>query len=256
MRAFKKTRDSDLPDFPQWNLKTLLNTVDFLDTTNVGLILHDDRGVVLECNETVLRMFGTTRRALIGRALLDAAWGIVREDGTPYPTVERPEMISLREDRSTTDTILGFDIVAKARRWLTVNTSLAVVDGETVGVISSFIDITAQIQREHTMHLMRAVNRFAMATVDTTELLQLLCDEMVALNDFSLAWIGEPSESKLEEVLICFLAGPTAYMDEDVSSLVSEEAWLGPTGVAMRTGEIEIANDLPNQERYGLWSSL
>jgi diguanylate cyclase (GGDEF)-like protein/PAS domain S-box-containing protein len=255
MRAFKKPRESDLPDFPQWNLETLLNTVNFLDTTNVGLILHDDRGVVLECNETALSMFGTTRSALIGRAFLDTDWGIVREDGTPYPTVERPEMISLREDRATTDTILGFDIIAKARRWLTVNTSLAVVDGETVGVISSFIDITAQIQREHTMHLMRAVNRFAMATVDTTELLQLLCDEVVSLNDYSLAWIGEPSESKLEVVHICFSAGQTAYLDEDVSSLVSEETGLGPTGVAMRTGEIEIANDLVNQERYGLWSS-
>jgi diguanylate cyclase (GGDEF)-like protein/PAS domain S-box-containing protein len=256
MRAFKKSRDSNLADFPEWNLKTLLNTVDFLDTTSVGLILHDDRGVVLECNDTAVSMFGTTRRTLVGRAFLDADWGIVREDGTPYPTVERPEMISLREDRATTDTILGFDIIAKARRWLKVNTSLAVVDGDTVGVISTFIDITAQIQREHTMHLMRAVNRFAMATVDTTELLQQLCDEMVSLNDYALAWIAEPSESRLGVVHICYSAGNTGYLYEDiVSSLASEESGLGPTGVAMRTGEIQIANDLPSQESYGLWSS-
>jgi diguanylate cyclase (GGDEF)-like protein/PAS domain S-box-containing protein len=254
MRSFTKSRHLRVADFPEWNLRTLLNSVDFLDTTNVGLILHDDRGFVLECNDTAVRLFGTTREALVGRAFLDADWGIVREDGTPYPTVERPEMISLREDRATTNTILGFDIIAKARRWLSVNTSLAVVDSETVGVISSFIDITAQIQREHTMHLMRAVNRFAMATVDTTELLQKLCDEMVSLNDYSLAWIGEPSESEPGVVHICFSAGTTGYLYEDiVSSLVSKESGLGPTGVALRTGEIQIANDLPSQEQYGLW---
>jgi diguanylate cyclase (GGDEF)-like protein/PAS domain S-box-containing protein len=256
MRSFTKTRHPGAAEFPEWNLKTLLNTVDFLDTTNVGLILHDDRGVVLECNDTAVRMFGTTRRKLLGRAFLDADWGIVREDGTPYPTIDRPEMISLREDRATTDTILGFDMRAKVRRWLSVNTSLAVVDGETVGVISSFIDITAQIQREHTMHLMRAVNRFAMATVDTTELLQQLCDELVSLNDYSLAWIGEPSESERGVVHICFSAGKTGYLYEDiVSSLASEESGLGPTGVALRTGEIQIANDLPSQHQYGPWCS-
>jgi len=135
MRSLTKTRHPRAAEFPEWNLKTLLNTVDFLDTTNVGLILHDDRGVVLECNDTAVRMFGTTRSKLVGRAFLDADWGIVRENGSPYPTIDRPEMISLREDRATTDTILGFDIVAKARRWLTVNTSLAVVNGETVGVM-------------------------------------------------------------------------------------------------------------------------
>jgi diguanylate cyclase (GGDEF)-like protein/PAS domain S-box-containing protein len=256
MRSFTRTRHSRAPDFPEWNLQTLLNTVDFLDSTNVGLILHDDCGVVLECNDTAVRMFGTTRRKLVGRAFLDADWGIVREDGAPYPTIDRPEMISLRDDRATTDTILGFDAIAQARRWLTVNTSLAVVGGETVGVISSFIDITAQIQREHTMHLMRAVNRFAMDTVDTTELLQKLCDEMVSLNDYSMAWIGEPSESELGVVHICFSAGKTDYLYEDiVSSLASEESGLGPTGVALRTREIQIANDLPSQKEYGPWCS-
>jgi len=130
MRSFTKSRHSRATDFPQWNLETLLNTVDFLDATDVGLILHDDRGVVLECNDTAVWMFGTTRRELVGRAFLDADWGIVREDGTPYPTVERPEMISLREDRATTNTILGFDLIAKARRWLTVNTSLAIVEAK------------------------------------------------------------------------------------------------------------------------------
>ena len=256
MRSFTKTRQSGRADFPEWNLKTLLDAVDFLDTTNIGLILHDDQGVVLECNNTAVRLFGTTRRELVGRTFRDSDWGLVREDGSSLPVAERPEMISLREGRATTNTILGFDILAKARRWLAVNTSLAVVEGEIVGVISSFTDITTQIQREHTMHLMRSVNRFAMATVDTTELLQRLCDEMVSLNDYTLAWIGEPSESTFGVVHVCFSAGKTAYLYDDiVSSLASEESGLGPTGVALRTGTIQIANDLATQGQYGQWSS-
>ena len=194
-----------------WNLETLLSTVDFLDTTNVGVILHDEDGVVLECNTTAAELFGTTTDALVGRAFLDVDWGVVHEDGTHYPSQDRPEMITLREGRSTTGTILGFDVVAKARRWLKVNTCPAKVEGVAVGVISSFIDITTQIQREHTMRLMREVNRFAMTTSDETELFQLLCDEIVAFGDYSLAWIGELSESEAGVVDICFAAGKTAY---------------------------------------------
>jgi diguanylate cyclase (GGDEF)-like protein/PAS domain S-box-containing protein len=242
--------------FPVWSLETLLSTMDFLETTNVGVILHDEDGVVLECNTTAAVLFGTTSDGLVGRAFLDADWGVVQEDGTPYRPQDRPEMITLREGRSTTGTILGFNVVAKARRWLKVNTCLAEVDGVAVGVISSFIDITTQIQREHTMRLMRAVNRFAMTTSDETKLFQLLCDEIVAFGDYSLAWIGEPSEDETGVVDICFAAGETAYLYHDiVSTLDWKETGNGPTGAALRTGTIQVANDLKHQQRYEHWST-
>jgi diguanylate cyclase (GGDEF)-like protein/PAS domain S-box-containing protein len=246
--------DLESPNFPGWNLETLLSTVDFLDTTNVGVILHDDDGVVLECNTTAAALFGTTTDGLVGRAFLDVDWGVVHEDGTHYPSQDRPEMITLREGRSTTGTILGFDVIAKARRWLKVNTCPAKVEGVAVGVISSFIDITTQIQREHTMRLMREVNRFAMTTSDETELFQLLCDEIVAFGDYSLAWIGEPSESEAGVVDICFAAGKTAYLYPDiVSTLAWKETGVGPTGTALRTGTTQVANDLENQQQYEHW---
>jgi diguanylate cyclase (GGDEF)-like protein/PAS domain S-box-containing protein len=256
-RAFKSP-PSDLgsPNLRGWNLETLLSTVDFLDTTNVGVILHDEDGVVLECNTTAAELFGTTIDGLVGRAFLDEDWGIVHEDGTPYPSKDRPEMITLREGRSTTGTILGFDVVAKARRWLKVNTCPAEVDGETVGVISSFIDVTIQIQREHTMSLMREVNRFAMTTSDETELFQLLCDQIVAFGDYSLAWIGEPSDCEAGVVDICYAAGKTAYLYPDiVSTLAWKETGVGPTGTALRTGTTQVANDLEHQDQYEHWCS-
>jgi PAS domain S-box-containing protein len=242
--------------FPQWNLDTLLSTVDFLDATKVGVILHDLNGVVLECNGLAAELFGTTVEKLVGRTFLDADWGIVREDGTPFPTRVRPEMVTLREGKTTTGTILGFDVVAKARRWLKVNTCLAEVDGSSVGVISSFVDVTLQIQREHTMRLMREVSRFATTSTVDVELFQRLCDELVAIGDYSLAWIGEPSESDDGVVHICYSAGQTAYLYDDIiSTLAWKETGVGPTGSALRTGRTQVANDLKHQANYGEWCS-
>jgi diguanylate cyclase (GGDEF)-like protein/PAS domain S-box-containing protein len=253
-RSAPRSSGHDVASFPVLNLGTLLSTIGFLETTNVGVILHGEDGVVLECNTTAAGLFGTTADDLVGRTFLDADWGIVQEDGSPYRSQDRPEMIALREGRSTSGTILGFDVVAKARRWLKVNTCLAEVDGIGLGVISSFIDITTQIQREHTMRLMRAVNRFAMTTSDETKLFQLLCDEIVAFGDYSLAWIGEPAEDETGVVDICFAAGETAYLYHDiVSTLAWKETGNGPTGTALRTGTVQVANDLKNQQSYEHW---
>jgi diguanylate cyclase (GGDEF)-like protein/PAS domain S-box-containing protein len=256
LKTLTRPPSAERTDGPDWNLGTLLSTVDFLDTTNVGVILHDEDGVVLECNATAATLFGTSIEKLVGRAFLDVDWGVVQEDGAPYPTDDRPEMITLRESKSTTGTILGFDVVSKARRWLRVNTCPAVVEGVTVGVISSFVDITTQIQREHTMRLMAEVNRFAMTTSDETQLFQLLCDQIVLFGDYALAWIGEPSESERGVVNICFAAGKTAYLyPEIVSSLATKQAGLGPTGTAIRTDTTQVANDLTHQREYEKWSS-
>jgi diguanylate cyclase (GGDEF)-like protein/PAS domain S-box-containing protein len=230
--------------------------VDFLDFTSVGVILHDENGVVLECNATAAALFGTTRTDLVGRAFLDADWGVVLEDGTPFLSRDRPEMITLREGRATKGTILGFDILAKARRWLNVTTCLARVDGVTVGVISSFVDVTMQIQHEHTMRLMQEVNRLAMTSSDEVELFQRLCDEIVAFGDYALAWIGEPSTTENGVVHICYSSGKTDYLYDDiVSTLAWKETGVGPTGTALRTGVTQIANDLKHQTHYATWSS-
>jgi diguanylate cyclase (GGDEF)-like protein/PAS domain S-box-containing protein len=256
LRSATRARVHRPANFPNWNLATLLSTVDFLDTTNVGVILHDENGLVLECNVVAASLFGTTTENLVGRAFLDPDWGIVKEDGTAYLPQDRPEMVSLLEGKATSDTILGFDVVAKARRWLKVNTCLAEVEGVTVGVVSSFIDVTTQIQHEHTMRLMREVNRLAMMSSDETELFQHLCDEIVAVGDYSLAWIGEPSEDEDGVVHICYSSGATDYLYDDiVSTLAWKETGVGPTGTALRTGKTQVANDLLHQDNYKQWCS-
>jgi diguanylate cyclase (GGDEF)-like protein/PAS domain S-box-containing protein len=250
------TRAGELIARPELHLDMLLNTGEFLESTDVGVVLQDNDGVVLDCNETAANFFGVAVHLLVGRTLLDPEWGAVQADGSPYSASNRPEMITLREGTTTHGTVVGFDVAARARTWVKVTTCPATLNGAPIGVISSYIDITSLVQREHAMRLMRAVNRFAMTTSNKTELLQHLCDEIVSLGDYALAWIGETSSSHAGVVNICFAAGKTAYLYDDiVSSLASKESGLGPTGVALRTGDTQIANDLKHQRHYKRWCS-
>ena len=220
----------------------------------MGIVLHSNEGIVLECNDVAANFFAMTVSQLTGLTLREEAWGAVRVDGTPFPAEHRPELLSLRERRVTAGTVVGFDVVAQGRKWLALNTSPAVVNGSCVGIVSSFVDVTEQIRREHTLRLIHSVSRIAMSTTDETELLQRLCDELVALSDYSLAWIGEPSECEPGILNLCFSAGRNACLDEDiVSTLASPESGLGPTATALRLGTTQVVNDLKNQKQYGQW---
>jgi diguanylate cyclase (GGDEF)-like protein/PAS domain S-box-containing protein len=237
-----------------WDLGSLLSASHFLQSTNVGIVLHDTRGVVLECNLVAAEFFGATIEGLVGRYFHDEQWGAVDRDGVAIAQDRRPESITLATGTRITGTIIGFDVTAKARCWVTVNTSPAIVGDVCVGVISSFVDITSQIQREHTMRLMRAVNSFAMSTSDETQLLQNLCNEMVALSDYSLAWIAMESDTEFGAVLICYSAGKSAFLYPGmVSTLANKDSGLGPTGTALRLGVTQVANDLKSQHHYELW---
>ena len=232
----RSDRDQERASLPPWNLKTLLNAGDFLETADVSLVLQDNDAVVRDCNITAARLFGVTDHLLIGRTLLDPEWGVVQVDGSPFPQAGRPEMVTIREGTVTNGTVVGFDVVAKARTWLSVNTCPAQVGGATVGVISSFVDITTQIQRERTMGLMHAVNRFAMSTTNETKLLQHLCDEIVTSGDYSLAWIAEASETERGVVDICFSAGTTAYLYDDIVTSLSSQT----SGLDQRASPCEL----------------
>jgi diguanylate cyclase (GGDEF)-like protein/PAS domain S-box-containing protein len=238
----------------EWDLGTILKSAEFLDSTNVGIVLQDPQGGILECNRVAAEFFAMSIDDLTGTSFHSEEWGAVHEDSTPFAIEERPELITLKTGQTSTGTVIGFDVPTKARRWLTVNTCPAIVNNSRVGVISSFVDITSQIQREHTMRLMRAVGKFAMSTNTETELLQHLCDEMISLSDYSLAWIGEPSDSEPGVVNICFSASKNAYIYDDiVSTLASKDSGLGPTGTALRRGTTQVANDLKTQKRYKSW---
>src|SRR5450631_2343350 len=88
-RAAARVVDIDIS--PAWSLRSMLNTSEFLESTNVGIILHSNKGVVLDCNAVAAQFFGATIDQLIGRILHDPEWGAIHEDGTPLLVEHRPE---------------------------------------------------------------------------------------------------------------------------------------------------------------------
>jgi diguanylate cyclase (GGDEF)-like protein/PAS domain S-box-containing protein len=235
-------------------LESLLYSSQFLGTTSMGIMLHGCDGAVLDCNGAASELLGSSRDQLVGRVMPDTKWGAVREDGSPFPSDERPTMFTLRTGEPCFDVIVGVDNPGMARRWLSVNTCSVILSGGATSVISSFVDATSRIQKDHLLKLLIAVNRVVVFASDAADSLQQLCATLVDEGGYSLAWIGVVSVDLEDGIDIACAAGVTDYLYEGmVSSSGSKPSGLGPVGTAMRTGVTQVTNDMAKNSLFEPW---
>lgn len=217
-------------------------------------MLVNEQSVIIDCNEAVLKLLNVTREGVLGGNFHQLGWGVVREDGSPFPVNDRPVNVALATGEPTLDLTLGVDIPGQARRWLTVNTYPSVVDGVTTGVITSYIDITEKRRRDRALQLLSEVHRFVMFAADETDVLQQLCDAIVKAGGFTLAWVGVTSATVAGDVEILSAAGATGYLEfESESPSKSNDLARGLVTEALSSGETQVINDSSHQIRDDRW---
>jgi diguanylate cyclase (GGDEF)-like protein/PAS domain S-box-containing protein len=127
---------------PALELEQLLASRTFLDSLAEGLVLQGPDGAIVDGNETALRLLGLTRDQFLGRDSYDPEWQAVREDGSPFPGHDHPAMVTLRTGEPLHDVLMGIDSHDQKRRWLSISSQLITGEGGTIGVSTSFINVT------------------------------------------------------------------------------------------------------------------
>jgi len=235
-------------------LQSLLESQQFLNTFAAGIVLQNEAGSVLDCNDAALTLLRSTRDELARRTTTDPQWSSVKEDGSPFPNDEQPARITLRTGEPCNEVIMGTDNRGRARRWLSVNTCQVILNDGSKGVISSFIDITQRLKTERILEMLTEVNRLAMLSFEQDEYFHRLCEIIVEKGGYELAWVGVPSSGEKGGVTILYSAGATGYLYEGmVSWLGSREIGLGPSGTAMRTGVSQVVDELVTDALFEPW---
>ena len=238
---------------PRDPLGRALCSSEFLETTSVGLMLHGADGGVLGGNRAATELLGDSIEMIVGRTTTNRHWGAVREDGSPFPADERPAMVTLRSGELCCDVIVGIDNPGTARRWLSVSSCPVRLDDGARGAITSFIDVSEEIQNSQLLKLLTEVNRVAVLAADEPEFLQQLCNVLVDRGHYALAWIGELSSDEKGVDIVC-AAGATDYLDAEMAPyLGSEWSHLGPTSTALRTGSRQVINDMASNASNEMW---
>jgi diguanylate cyclase (GGDEF)-like protein/PAS domain S-box-containing protein len=235
-------------------LQSLLESQQFLNTFAAGIVLQNEEGSVLDCNDAALTLLRATREELARRTTTDPQWSSVKGDGSPFPLSEQPARVTLRTGEPCNDVIMGTDNRGRPRRWLSVNTCQVMLNDGSKGVISSFIDVTQRLKRERILEMLTEVNRLAMLSFEQDEYFHRLCEIIVEMGGYELAWVGVPSSGEKGGITILYSAGETGYLYEGmVSWLGSKDIGLGPSGTALRTGVSQVVDELVTDALFEPW---
>lgn len=116
-----------------------------LESTNIGVVIHDLDGIVTLANERACELLDTNVSELVGMSIVAVCDNLVDADGNKIPEAQHPVTLTVRTKQPVTNTIVGLaSDELDGERWLLVNTD-PIIDaesGELDEVLCSFIDIT------------------------------------------------------------------------------------------------------------------
>jgi PAS domain S-box-containing protein len=121
-----------------------------METMHDGLVSQDRDGYIIQWNAAAERLLGLTGAQLVGRTCLDPRWQAVHADGTAWPGDDHPAMQALRSGLPVRDETMGIERPGDGRAWLQLNSTPVVEpDGVVSGVVTTFVDISAEVQAGH-----------------------------------------------------------------------------------------------------------
>ena len=228
-------------------LRTLLRLAHFLDTTKIGFVYFDASGSIHDCNQMVADLVGTTIADLIGRSIDDPSWQAVQPDGTAFVFAD---LLATPLVVARADVIVGLDVGHAARRWFSVDLYPAVADG----VIATISEVTNTVIHTRLLEIVSEVNHFAMTATSEQEIIEHLCDALIAPDRHALAWVGTVPDPTEGTVRIVAAAGETSYLDGlEFSSLPSTLSGRGPASQTLRTRETRVVHDVDADESFAPW---
>ena len=115
-----------------------------------GLIVQDEAGIVVLCNESAERILGVPAEELLHRPAMRADWRLLRPDGSDFPPDEHPGRAALATGRPQQDVVLGIAPAGGDVTWLSMNAApLFHVGGDTLyAAVVTFTDITERRGQE------------------------------------------------------------------------------------------------------------
>lgn len=141
-------------------------------------------------------------------------------------------------------------------------------------ILSSVEDITERKQAEHLLNrvnraliVLSSCNEILIRATNEAELLDKVCSIIADEGNYPLVWIGSAEHDQNKSVKPVAQRGfKTGYLDEISISWGDNEQGRGPTGVAIRTGQLAVAKDIlinpdckwwhHSAQKYGFTSSI
>ena len=223
-----------------------------LETTQDGYILGDSEGTIIDVNPAYCKMMGYAREELLGRNVHELEAHL-----TPEAVLEvAREVLGKGTHRIQTHhrhrdgALIDLDV------------SFTAFFAGTTPLVAAFArDITDIKRSEQTLKRMnRALQTYSecnsalVHATDEQSFLERTCKILTEAGGYELAWVGFARDDGPRTVDIVAASGNDAgYLANLEKSWVDDDYGRGPAGRAIRSGKVQVVQDLASDPGYGPW---
>ena len=226
--------------------------ITLIDTLDAGVIVYDADGVIVYVNASTPGLLGLARESLLGQRI-EYVVTAVTADGQKLASTDLPSGQS-RRARRPVEEVVGVDLPERGRRWLHVDAHPLTFDDGSLGVVTILTDVSEERRASQSTAMFVALSNAMVRADNETSLMQTMCDLIVAKGHFALAWIGFADSDPAESIRIAYSAGAISYLFPGIVSWSeARPQGRGPAGHALRTGQIQINNDIAHDPNFEPW---
>ncbi len=217
------------------------------------------QGVFLSCNAQFERLYGKPAREIIGKTDYDF---VSRELGDFFRENDRLAMQSDKPRKN--EEWLTFAGESEPRLFETLKTAVRDDHGKIIGVLGVSRDISERYRAEQTerraarsLKLLGDCN-YVLAQADSeASMLEKICRLIVESGGYLMTWIGFAEQNPEKSIRPVAQWGDTTnYLrDAHISWDETEELGRGPTGVCIRSGQVQINHNYQNNPHILPWRS-
>ncbi len=89
-----------------------------------GILVHDLQGIIIDCNQRIEKILGTSRDQMIGRPVSAEFLNACFEDGSRWPSDDHPALVTLRTGIPIREAVMGMRLPSGGLKWVSVNTQV------------------------------------------------------------------------------------------------------------------------------------
>ena len=203
-------------------------------------ITRAEDGCFTEVNESFLRLYGYARNQVIGHT---------SDELNLYPNpAEREKLKWMLIKQGSVD---NFEMTTRIKfgeiRIVSVSTDAIELGGE-VNILAVASDITEQKQAEarlrrvnHALSVLNECNQVLVRAENETELLQQMCEIIVNIGEYRMAWVGFAEQDQARSVHpVAQFGFDDGYLGLAQITWADNERGRGPTGTAIREGVAQV----------------
>ena len=169
---------------------------------------------------------------------------------------ERAEVAWLREPltaRSRQPSAFRFRAAGRDWRVLDVVASNFLDYPGIGGIVLGARDITERANLSRALATLGQCNQVLVRAADEGTLLRETCRTIVDAGGYPLAWVGYADHDEAQTIRPVASAGHATYLDDLSLSWGIAGTGQGPTGTAIRTGDVQMVKDSHRSRRFKLW---